>query len=80
MAKKTPPKIKDNEKTHIKVENWQWETDSSRSRFTWKHGLILALIFAAALLFAFGFLIVAGVVLIAGIILNVVHFFFKKLS
>lgn len=80
MAKKTPPKVKDTEKIQVEVESWRWEESTSRSRFTWKHGLILALILAGAILFIFGFLIIAGVILIAGIILNIVLFIFKKIS
>jgi hypothetical protein len=78
MAKKRPPKVSDEEKIHVRVENWQWETTSPR--FTWKHGLALALLIAVAILFALGFLIIAGVVLIVGIIFNIVLFIFKKLS
>lgn len=78
MAKKLPPKIHDHEDVHIKVESWQWETKSSR--FTWKHGLVLAILIAIAILFAFGFLIIAGVLLIAGIILNLILFLFRRLS
>ncbi len=78
MAKKLPPKVNDDEKIHIKVENWQWEAPAPR--FTWRHMLALILIIAVAILFAFGFLIIAGVVLLAGIILNITLFIFKKLS
>ncbi|HUX79521.1 MAG TPA: hypothetical protein VMW10_07270 [Alphaproteobacteria bacterium] len=78
MAKKSPPKVKNDEKIHLKVESWQWETRSRR--FTWKQGLALALIIAVAILFALGFLIIAGVVLIAAITINIVLFIFKKLS
>lgn len=78
MVKKLPLKTKDEEKIHIKVENWQWESTSSR--FTWKHGVALALLIAIAILFAFGFLIIAGVILIAVIILKVFSSLFKKLS
>ncbi len=80
MVKKLSPKIDKNEdeKVHLKVESWQWET-SSRS-FTWKKALVVAILLAVALLFAFGFLIIAGVLLIAGIIFNIVLFLLKKIS
>ncbi len=78
MAKKLPSEVNDDEKIHVKVESWHWETQSSR--FTWKHGLAIAILLAVAILFAFGFLIVAGVILVVGIILNIVLFLFKKLS
>jgi hypothetical protein len=80
MAKKLRPKINDDEKIDIKVENWQWETTSPRLSFTWKHWLILSLIIAVSILFAFGFLIIAGLVLIAWIVINIMLFIFKKLT
>ncbi len=78
MVKKHLPEANDNEKIHIEVESWQWEPTSSR--FTWKHGVALALLIAVAILFAFGFLIIAGVILLAAIILKLFSFLFKKLS
>ena len=78
MAKKLPPKVHETEDVHIKVESWQWETKPSR--FTWKHGLILAVIIAVAILFSFGFLIIAGILLIVGIVFNIVLYLFRKLS
>ena len=78
MVKKLPLDVNDHEKIHVKVENWQWETNSSR--FTWKQGLAIAVLLAVAILFAFGFLIIAGVILVIGIILNIALFLFKKFS
>jgi hypothetical protein len=78
MAKKHPPKPVTIETEEIIIESTQWETPS-RARFTWKHGIILALILAGAILFAFGFLIVAGVVLLAAIVVNLIVFIIKKL-
>jgi|GEM_PF-4097501 len=78
MAKKLPRPSNENQKVHIEVESWRWETASPR--FTWKHWLVLAILLAIAILFAFGFLVIAGVVLIVGIIINVVLFLLKKLS
>jgi len=77
MAKKLPRPSNQNRKTYIKVESWQWQTPQ---KFTWKHGLFLAILLAVALLFAFGFLIIAGVVLIVGIIINIALFLLKKLT
>lgn len=79
MAKKSPPKKYKAEEVDIIIESTQWETPS-RARFTWRHGVILALIMAGALLFAFGFLIIAGVILLAAIVVNIVLFIIRKLS
>jgi len=79
MAKKLPPQANDNEKIHVHVESWQWETSPSR-KLTWKHWLAFAILLAVAILFAFGFLIIAGVVLIAALIVNIVLFIMKKLT
>lgn len=79
MAKRRLPKKDEAEEVDIIIESTQWETPS-RAQFTWRHGLILALILAFALLFAFGFLIIAGVVLIAAIAVNLILFIIKKLT
>lgn len=79
MAKKPAPKKNKAEEIDIIIESTQWETPS-RARFTWRHGVILALILAGAILFAFGFLIIAGVILLAAIVINIVVFIIKKLS
>ena len=73
MGKKLPP-----EKIDIIIESQQWESPSPR-RFTWRHGLILALILSGAILFAFGFLIIAGIIVVAAIIINLVSFIIKKI-
>jgi len=78
MAKKLSPKVNDDEKIDLEVENWQWEVSSRR--FTWKHLLAFVLIITVAILFAFGFLIIAAVVFIALIVINIMLFIFKKLS
>ena len=77
MAKKPPPKVKDDQKIHIDVESWQWEASSPR--ITWKHWLAFVILLAVALLFVFGFLIIAAVVFLAAIIINIVLFLFRKL-
>lgn len=79
MAKKPAPKKYKAEEVDIIIESTQWETPS-RAHFTWRHGIILALIMAGALLFAFGFLIIAGVILLAAIVVNIVLFIIRKLS
>ena len=79
MVKKLPPQANDNEKIHVHVESWQWETNSSR-KLTWKHWLAFAILLAVAILFAFGFLIIAGVVLIAALIINIALYLIKKIS
>jgi len=79
MAKKPLSKKNETEEVDIIIESTQWETNS-RARFTWRHGLILALILAGAILFAFGFLIIAGIVLLAAIIANIIIFIVKKLT
>jgi len=79
MAKKTIPKKLDAEEVEIIIESTQWETPT-RARFTWRHGVLLALILAGALLFAFGFLIIAGIVLLAAIVVNLILFIIKKLT
>lgn len=81
MAKKNPPEKSSPEEVDVDliVEGQQWES-SSAPRFTWRHGLILALILGGALLFAFGFLIIAGIILLAAIVLNIVLFIIKKLT
>jgi len=78
MAKKPPKKIEHEDKIHLEVESWQW--DSSSKKFTWKHWLIIALLLSVAILFAFGFLIIAAVILFVGIIINIVLFILKKIS
>lgn len=79
MAKKHRPTLKEEEKVHVTVESWQWETPSPR-RFTWKHGLILAILLAAAILLALGFILIAGVVLVVVLALNLISYLFKKLT
>lgn len=76
MDKRRPPK----EKIDIIIEEEQWESPESPRRFTWKHGLVLALIIAVSILFAFGFLIIAGIVLLAVIIINIFLFIIRKLQ
>lgn len=78
MAKKPPKKGEDENKVHIEVESWQWE--SSEKRLTWKHWVIIAILLGVAIFFAFGFLIIASVLLLVGIVINIVLFLFKKLS
>lgn len=75
MDKKPPSK----EKVDIIIEEEQWDSPDSPRRFTWKHGLILALIIAVGILFAFGFLIIAGIVLLAVIIINIFLFIIRRL-
>lgn len=79
MVKKTMPKKPDAERVDIIIESTQWETPT-RARFTWRHGVILALILAGAILFALGFLIIAGIVLLAAIVVNLILFIIKKLT
>ena len=79
MAKKLPPKNVPDEEMDIIIEGQQWESPTP-SRFTWRHGLILALILGGAILFAFGFLIIAGIILLAAIIINIVLFVVRKLT
>lgn len=79
MAKKHPPKKNDSEEIDLIIESEQWE-NTTPYRFTWRHGLILALILGGAILFAFGFLIIAGIVLLAAILVNIIVFIVKKLT
>lgn len=79
MVKKTTPKKHEIEEVDIIIESTQWESPT-RARFTWRHGVILALILGGAILFAFGFLIIAGVILLAAIVVNIVLFIIKKLQ
>lgn len=79
MDKKHPPTRDHREEVDIVIESQQWESPSS-ARFTWRHGLILALILGIAILFAFGFLIIAGIILLAAIVMNIVLFAIKKLT
>lgn len=79
MAKKLPPEKNKSEKVDIFIESQQWESPTP-SRFTWRHGLILALILGGAILFAFGFLIIASIILLAAIVINVVLFIIRKLT
>lgn len=79
MAKKPTLKKDEAKEVDIIIESTQWETPS-RASFTWRHGLILALIMAGAILFAFGFLIIAGTILLAAIVINIVLFIIKKLT
>lgn len=67
------------EEVDIIIESDQWESPSPPPRFTWKHGLILALILGVGILFAFGFLIIAGIVLLAAIVINVFLWIIRKL-
>lgn len=78
MARKILPPEDDDENVDIIIEEHQWNTTTSK--FTWRHGLILALILGGAILFAFGFLIIAGLVLMAVILINIVSFIIKKLT
>ncbi len=80
MANPPSPKKKpsDEEELHLKVDSWQWETKPSR--FTWKHGLVCAILLAVAILLTFGFLIIGGVVLLIALILHLIFWLFKKLS
>lgn len=80
MAKKLTPKETPPEHIDIIIESEAWESTSPPPRFTWRHGLILALILGGAILFAFGFLIIAGVILLAAIIINIVLFIIRKLT
>jgi len=79
MAKKLPPEKNQSEKVDIFIESQQWESPSS-PRFTWRHGLILALILGGAILFAFGFLVIASIILLVAIVINVVLFIIRKLT
>jgi hypothetical protein len=79
MAKKSPTHKTPPEQIDIIVESDQWES-ATPPRFTWKHGLIIALILAGAILFAFGFLVVAGIVLVAAIVVNLIAFIIRKLT
>jgi hypothetical protein len=79
MAKKRPPQVDDREEVDIIIESEQWESPTS-PRFTWRHGLILALILGLAILFAFGFLIIAGIILLAAIVVNVFLWIIRKLA
>ncbi|MBA3813554.1 MAG: hypothetical protein H0X26_03550 [Alphaproteobacteria bacterium] len=79
MAKERPPKIDDHEKVDVIIESEQWESPSP-ARFTWQHGLILAIILGLAILFAFGFLIIAGIILLAAIVINIFLFILRKLA
>jgi len=82
MDKKQPPKKRfpdSPEEVDIIIESDQWESPSLPPRFTWKHGLILALILGLAILFAFGFLIIAAIILLVAIVINVFLWVFQKL-
>lgn len=79
MAKKIPPEKKPPEEIDIIIEGQQWESPSP-TRFTWRHGLILALILGGGILFAFGFLIIAAFILLAVIIINIFLFIFRKIT
>lgn len=78
MAKKHLSEKNDDEVVDIIIEEHQWE--GSQARFTWRHGLMLALILGGAILFAFGFLIIAAVVVIAAVLINIISFLIKKLT
>lgn len=78
MAKRLSPKSTQNEKVHIEVESWQWESSSPRP--LWKYWLAFATLLAVGILFAFGFLILAAFALIIAILINLVLFLFKKLT
>jgi hypothetical protein len=75
---KLPRPSNENKEVHIEVESWRWQT--TPSRFTWKHWLILGVFLATAFLFAFGFLIVAAVLVVVGAVLNIILFLLRKLS
>jgi hypothetical protein len=79
MAKKRTPKPNHPEEVDLIIESQQWESPSP-PRFTWQHGLILAIILGLAILFAFGFLIIAGIILLAAIVINIVLFIIRKLA
>jgi len=79
MDKKHPPKANHQEEVDIIIESEQWESPSP-SRFTWRHGLILALILGGAILFAFGFLIIAGIILLSAIIIQIFLWIIRKLA
>lgn len=79
MAKKLPPEKTNDEEVDLIIESQQWET-ASPTRFTWRHGVIIALILGVAILFAFGFLIIAGILLLAAIVINIFLFIIKKLT
>ena len=81
MAKKLTPEKNPPEKIDLIIEGQQWESPRiTPPRFTWRHGLILALILGGGILFAFGFLIIAGLVLIAVLMMNIFLFVIKKLT
>lgn len=79
MAKKLPPEKIPPEEVDIIIESQQWQTNTP-PHFTWRHGLILALIIGGAIFFAFGFLIIAGIILLAAIVVNIILFLIKKLT
>ena len=79
MAKKTIPKKPDAEEVEIIIESTQWETPT-RARFTWRHGLILAIFATIGILFAVSFVTLAAIILIVTIVINIVLFIIRKLT
>lgn len=79
MDKKSPPKKKTLEEVDIIIESDQWESPSPPPHFTWKHGLILALILGVGILLAFGFLIIGGIILLAAIVIKIFLWVVQKL-
>ena len=79
MAKKHPPEKNNEEEVDLIIESQQWES-ATPTRFTWRHGVIIALILGVAILFAFGFLIIAGIILMAALVMNIILFIIKKIT